>query len=135
MLWLLQPQLPFMHNSCFDFPWPPVVNGYAAVFGSFVMVPLLLYKSRDAVGPRAEVRARQGPPPQLMKLRLTSLRWGFRDQGDSGVAVAGVPLVGRMWAETCLPMIIQPDDGPDTGLLCLSAKLPFVGKRGSAARA
>ena len=28
----------------------------------------------------------------------------------------------------CLPMIIQPDDGTDTWLLCLSAKLPSAGK-------
>ena len=45
---------------------------------------------------------------------------GFRDQGDSGVAVAGVPLAGRMWVERCLPMIIQPDDGTDTWLLPIS---------------
>ena len=45
------------------------------------------------------------------------LTLGFRDWGDSGLAVAGVSLAGRMWAETCLPMIIQPDDGADTWLL------------------
>ena len=55
MLWLLQPQLPFMYNFGFDFPWPPVVNGFAADFGSFVIVPPLLCKTRHAVGPRVEV--------------------------------------------------------------------------------
>ena len=69
------------------------------------------------------------------EVAIRILTLGFRDQGDSGLAGAGVPLAGRMWAETCLPMIIQPDDGADTWLLCLSAKLPSVGKRSSAARA
>ena len=40
VLWRLQPQLPFMYDSCFDFPWPPVVNGFAADFEF-----LLLYLS------------------------------------------------------------------------------------------
>ena len=76
VLRLLQPQLPFMYNSCFDFPGPPVVTGFAADFESCVIVPLLLCKTRHAVGPRVEVgpcrcgRRRQGPPPQLMKWRL-----------------------------------------------------------------
>ena len=54
-MWPLQPQLPFMYNSCFDFPWPPGVNGFAADFESLVIVPLLLCKTRDAVGSRVEV--------------------------------------------------------------------------------
>ena len=55
VLWLLQPQLPFMYSSCFDFPWPPVVNCFAADVESCVIVPLLLCKTRHAVGPRVEV--------------------------------------------------------------------------------
>ena len=51
----LQPQLSFMYNSCFDFPWPPVVNGFAPDVESCVIVPLLLCKTRHAVGPRVEV--------------------------------------------------------------------------------
>ena len=76
LLWRVQPQLPFMYNSCFDFPLPPAVSGFAADFESFVIVPLLLCKTRHAVGPRVEVgpcrrpRRRQGPPPQLMKWGL-----------------------------------------------------------------
>ena len=54
VLWLLQPQLPFMYSSCFDFPWPPVVTGFPADFESFVIVSLLLCKTRDAVGPRVK---------------------------------------------------------------------------------
>ena len=44
-----------MYNSCFGFPWSPVVNGFAADFETFVIVHLLLCKTRDAVGPRVEV--------------------------------------------------------------------------------
>ena len=40
------------------------------------------------------------------EVAISILTLGFRDQGDSGLAVAGVPLAGRMWAETCLPIII-----------------------------
>ena len=130
MLWPIQPQLPFMYNSCFDFPWPPVVNGFATDFESFVIVPLLLCKTRHAVGPRVEVSlvrivgwsmqvttstSRTSAAAHEVAISIVTL--GLRDQGDSGLAGAGVPLAGRRWAETCLPMIIQPDDGADTWLL------------------
>ena len=55
VLWLLQPQLPCMYNSCFDFPWPLVVHGFAADFEHLVIVPFRLCKTRHAVGPRVEV--------------------------------------------------------------------------------
>ena len=88
--------------------------------------PLLLYLSffarpRHAVGPRVEVSLVSIVHWSMEARTLTSrtsaaahevainiLALGFRDQGDSGLAVAGVPRAGRMWADTCLPMIIQP---------------------------
>ena len=138
VLWLLQLQLPFMYNSCFDFPWPPLVHGFAADFESFVIVPLLLCKTRHAVWPRVEVSL-VSTVGWSMQVRTSTSRTsaaahevvtgipglGFRDQGDSGVAVAGVPLAGRMWVERCLPMIIQPDDGADTWLLPISENSPL----------
>ena len=68
-VWLLEPQLPFMYNS--------LVNGFAADFGSFVIVPLLLYKSRDAVGPRVEVSIVSivGRPMQVWT--STKRTWGL----------------------------------------------------------
>ena len=126
VLRLLQLQLPFMYNSCFDSPLPPVVNGFAADFESFAVAPLLLCKTRDAVGPRVEVEvsivSTVGWSTQVLTSRprtsaaahevaISILALGLRDWGDSGLAVAGVPLAGRMWAETCLPMIIQPWGG------------------------
>ena len=46
-----------MYNACFDFfPWPPIVNGFAADLESFAIVPRLLRKTCHAVGGRVEVR-------------------------------------------------------------------------------
>ena len=98
-----------------------------------VIVPLLLCKARNAVGPRVEVSivsivgwsmqvptstSRTSAAAHEVAIGIRTL--GFRGWGNSGLAVAGVPLAGRMWAETRLPMIIQPDDGADTWLLPIS---------------
>ena len=92
MLWLLQPQLRFMYNSRFDFPWPPVVNGFAADVESCVIVPLLLCKTRNAVGPRVEVSivsivgwsmqvptSTSRPSAAAHEVAMSILTLGFRD--------------------------------------------------------
>ena len=66
------------------------------------------------VGWSVQVRtSRPRTSAAAQEVAIGILTLGFRDQGDSGLAVAGVPLAGRMWAETCLPMIIQPDDAAE----------------------
>ena len=150
MLGLLQPQLPCMYNSCFDFPWPLVVHGFAADFEHLVIVPFRLCKTRHAVGPRVEVSvvsivgwskqartstSRTSAAAHGVAIGILTL--GFRDYRVTPVLRLRVylSLVGcRMWAETCLPMIIQPDDGADPGL-CRLCLCETVGKRSSAARA
>ena len=127
MLWLLQPQLPFMYNSGFDFPLPPLVHGFAADFESFVVAPLLLCKTRDAVGPRVEVSIAsivgwsmqvQTSTPRTSaaahEWRLASLRRGL------GIRVTPV---------LRLLVIIQPDDGAETWLLPVS-ETPLCRKAG-----
>ena len=133
VLWLKQPQLPFMYTSCFDFPWPPVVNGFAADFESLLLYlsffarPVMLWRRVEVsivsiFGPCRRGRRRQGPPSQLMKWRLASLRWGL---GISGCwCTSRWSSVGRN-----MPTIFKPDDGAHTWLLPIS-ETPLCRKAG-----
>ena len=75
-----------------------MVNGFAAGVESFVVVPLLLCKTRDAVGPHVEVST------------VSVVGWSVQVRTSTS----------RTSGAAHLPMIIQPDDGAHTWLLPIS---------------